>query len=215
MDLKSTENTKEEASFKQQNYISDIGRSPASSPLSSSNPIPFTSTPTSSTDMEDVFMASSPPRASSSPIAIRKQMPKQDEGVGVKPSLNCKEHNTSSANNLQSTRSETYSKDTIVITSPKVASSSIKGSVTICSLQNTEKYEGKCKQVCENVEEDVAKGSKNNSNIKSKDFASFSWNSADSHNMNDDTKATENQQHKCKKGDTPTEVFKVAALYVT
>ena len=46
---------------------------------------------------------------------------------------------------------------------------------------------------------------------KSEDFVSISWSEQDS---KDDESDSEHQRQ-YKKGDTPTEVFKVAALYVT
>ena len=174
----------------------NLRRSPET-PISS--PITNSSTLSSSSQIEDVFLPSSPPQASSSPISFRNDL------------------------SNQTTKSQRYQKPEIVrevtekvssaneytaLRSPK--SSNIQGSVTIRALNEVKNSE--------NIQvENVATKTESSdtryvSNDNSDNFCDVSWNRGDSGDNDSDS---EHQERQYKKGDTPTEVFKVAALYVT
>ena len=183
-------------------------RSPECSQTPASSPITNSSTISSSSQMEDVFMPSSPPKASSSPISFRNDLSKQSVR-----STNNKNNIFETSNNVrESSVKDSDTPDYIALRSPK--SSSIQGSVTIRALNESNKSEVES----ENIEIDnisVKTDSKElryDSNDKSEDFVSISWSEQDS---KDDESDSEHHQRQYKKGDTPTEVFKVAALYVT
>lgn len=174
----------------------NLRRSPES-PVSS--PITNSSTLSSSSQMEDIFLPSSPPQASSSPISFRNDL------------------------SHQSTKSQRYQKPEIVreviekvssandytaLRSPK--SSNIQGSVTIRALNEAKKNESI--QVDNIATKTESSDTGYISNNKSDNFCSVSWNRGDSEDNDSDS---EHQERQYKKGDTPTEVFKVAALYVT
>ena len=183
-------------------------RSPECSQTPVSSPITNSSTISSSSQMEDVFMPSSPPKASSSPISFRNDLSKQSirstkhENIILETPRNVRESSVKDSDKT----------DYIALRSPK--SSSIQGSVTIRALNESNKSEVES----ENIEIDnisVKTDSKElryDSNDKSEDFVSISWSEQDS---KDDESDSEHHQRQYKKGDTPTEVFKVAALYVT
>ena len=183
-------------------------RSPECSQTPASSPITNSSTISSSSQMEDVFMPSSPPKASSSPISFRNDLSKQS----VRSTKN-KNNIFETPNNVRESSVKDSDKpdDYIALRSPK--SSSIQGSVTIRALNESNKSEVES----ENIEIDnisVKTDSKElryDSDDKSENFVSISWSEQDS---KDDESDSEHQRQ-YKKGDTPTEVFKVAALYVT
>ena len=158
--------------------------------------------------MEDVFLPSSPPQASSSPISFRKGFSKQN----VTSPKDAKDTYEKPKNVREVRIKDSNGDDHVALRSP--GSSSIQGSVTIRAL--SEGNEGGTESENILVDNKVNKaGSKEfrcDSNDKSEDFVTISWNKEDSE---DDESDSEHQQRKCKKGDTPTEVFKVAALYVT
>ena len=182
-------------------------RSPESSQTPVSSPITNSSTISSSSQMDDVFMPSSPPKASSSPISFRNDLSKQS----VRSTENKNNIFETSNNVRESSVKDSDRPDYIALRSPK--SSSIQGSVTIRALNESNKSEVES----ENLEIDnisVKTDSKElryDSNDKSEDFVSIRWSEQDS---KDDESDSEHQRQ-YKKGDTPTEVFKVAALYVT
>ena len=92
--------------------------------------------------------------------------------------------------------------------SPK--SSNIQGSVTIRALNEAKKNESiQVDNIATKIESSDTGYISNN---KSDNFCSVSWNRGDSEDNDSDS---EQQERQYKKGDTPTEVFKVAALYVT
>ena len=174
----------------------NLRRSPET-PISS--PITNSSTLSSSSQIEDVFLPSSPPQASSSPISFRNDLSKQNTKSQryQKPEI-VREvtEKVSSANEYTALRS------------PK--SSNIQGSVTIRALNEVKNSE--------NIQvENVATKTESSdtryvSNDNSDNFCDVSWNRGDSGDNDSDS---EHQERQYKKGDTPTEVFKVAALYVT
>ena len=174
----------------------NLRRSPET-PISS--PITNSSTLSSSSQIEDVFLPSSPPQASSSPISFRNDL------------------------SNQTTKSQRYQKPEIVrevtekvssaneytaLRSPK--SSNIQGSVTIRALNEVSKSESI--QVENIATKTESSDTRYVSNDNSDNFCDVSWNRGGSEDNDSDS---EHQERQYKKGDTPTEVFKVAALYVT
>lgn len=97
------------------------------------------------------------------------------------------------------------------------STSNIEGSVTICALNESTndklKSENVYKDLCSSNIRD-SKEHECDSKVNPDNFAGSSWNNKDLHHIQEDKNGPE-KQHQCKKGDTPTEVFKVAALYVT
>ena len=189
-------------------------RSPPSSQTPSSSPVAFASSSTLSTPMGDVFIPSSPPRASSSPIPLykgsSKARPDQD---GKSSHYRRKTPESSMTSNFMDL--DTTNKDTSSVASSPT--SNIEGSVTICALNESNND----KQKSENVYKDICSRNIRDSkehecdpNIKPDDYAGPSWNNKELPHIQEDKNGPE-KQHQCKKGDTPTEVFKVAALYVT
>ena len=186
-------NQKQEAMGKSNVNLRRSPETPVSSPITNS------STLSSSSKMEDVFLPSSPPQASSSPISFRNDLSNQSSKLQryQKPEI-VREviEKVSRANDYTALRS------------PK--SSNIQGSVTIRALNEAKK--GENSQVENIATKAESSDTRYVSNDNSENFCAVSWNRDDSEDNDSDS---EHQERQYKKGDTPTEVFKVAALYVT
>ena len=183
-------------------------RSPESQQTPVSSPVNDSPTLSYSSPMEDVFLPSSPPQASSSPISFRKGFSKQN----VTSPKDAKDTYEKPKNVREVRIKDSNGDDHVALRSP--GSSSIQGSVTIRALSEGNEGGAESENILVDNKGNKA-GSKEfrcDSNDKSEDFVTISWNKEDSE---DDESDSEHQQRKCKKGDPPTEVFKVAALYVT
>ena len=183
-------------------------RSPESSDTPVTSPITNSSILSSSSQMEDIFVPSSPPQASSSPISFRNELSNQNFKSQKRSNIHCEKSEIVKEAIIKDSGADDY----VALRSPK--SSNITGSVTIRALNEANKSEMENESM--NLESNASRSNSKDkhyiSDDKSCDFGASSRNSGESRDKQSDS---EKKQRQCKKGDTPTEVFKVAALYVT
>ena len=168
-----------------------------------------------SSTLEDVFLPSSPPRASSSPISLRRN---QNSDQILKPwkeaSSSCQGSIGDNLIHVAKTSFGTTELECSALKSPKNSTNQrIEGSVTICDLRNTNNTDRSPNDNRKEGKEDNVNSKEDANNVKLRDFSEICWNTT-APDMKEDQQDPE-QHRQCKKGDTPKEVFKVAALYVT
>lgn len=166
--------------------------------------------------MEDIFVPSSPPRASSSPISLHKDISVQNIDNEQASSSYCQENSLFSPKSYTNNPTENKNTNALSMTSPKTTSASIEASLTIRPLKNAKNNETCNEEINKSLGKigNHSKGHGVDSNLNTGNFTSIPWTTSEADNIQDDNKDPDNQ-HKRKSGDTPTEVFKVAALYVT
>ena len=203
-----------ERSFDQQQLNCNLSarRSPPQQTPPSSPP-PFASTPTSR--VEDMFLSSSPPRASSSPIALHKNISAESIENEKESSSYCEETYTSSSKSCI-TAMKNKNTNVSLTAYPKANSTSIEGSLGIRPIINIKSNKMCDKELNKCLDETGShrKESDTDTKLNSNQCASTVWATSDPDIIGEDNQDPE-KKHDRKNGDTPTEVFKVAALCVT
>ena len=196
-------------------YTTPSYMSTPSSKTPPTSPMSYSDSGILSSTLEDVFLPSSPPRASSSPISLRRN---QNSDQISKPwkevSSCCPEGIGDTSIYVAKSKFGTTEIESSALKSPKDSTRQrIRGSVTICNLRNTNNDDRSPTAAHKEGQDNKVNPKEDAANVKLNDFSDICWNT-NTPDMKEDQQDPE-QHHQCKKGDTPKEVFKVAALYVT
>ena len=196
-------------------YTTSSYMSTPSSKTPPTSPMSYSDSGILSSTLEDVFLPSSPPRASSSPISLRRnQNSDQISKPWKEASSFCQESIGKNLIHVAKASFGTTEMESNALKSPENSTSQrIKGSVTICDLRSSKGTDRSPNDNHEEGQDDIVNPKDDATKVKLSDFTEICWNAA-TPDMKEDKEDPE-QHHQCKKGDTPKEVFKVAALYVT